>query len=72
MESLECLLENDGNGSLAVRRLNIHRHTLLYRIERIEQLLHTEMTPTMRLELRLQLIAWHLAGGPANVSSGRS
>ncbi len=64
VDSLECLLENDGNVSLAARRLNIHRHTLLYRIERIEQLLQVELTPTMRLELRLQLIAWHLAGGP--------
>jgi DNA-binding PucR family transcriptional regulator len=41
---------------------------LLYRIERIEQLLHVSLTATMRLELRLQLIAWHLAGGPARLS----
>jgi purine catabolism regulator len=66
VDSLECLLENEGNVSLAARRLNIHRHTLLYRIERIEQLLHVELTATMRLELRLQLIAWHLAGGPTH------
>jgi purine catabolism regulator len=68
VDSLECLLENDGNVSLAARRLNIHRHTLLYRIERIEQLLHVSLTATMRLELRLQLIAWHLAGGPVRLS----
>jgi len=64
VQSLACLLENDGNVSISARRLGIHRHTLLNRLERIEEILGLELEPLQRLELRLQLIAWHLAGSP--------
>ena len=64
VQSLACLLENDGNVSIAARQLGIHRHTLLNRMERIEEILGFELEPLPRLELRLQLVAWHLAGSP--------
>ncbi len=64
VETLGCFLEHDGNISAAARALGIHRHTLLYRLERIgERLGHALDGPT-RLELRLQLLAWRLAGQP--------
>ncbi|WP_342364084.1 PucR family transcriptional regulator [Terrarubrum flagellatum] len=62
VEALGCLLEVDWNVSLAARRLGIHRHTILYRLERISEILDTELTATMRFELRLQLLAWRIAG----------
>ena len=62
IETLECLLEADGNVSLAARHLGIHRHTLLYRLGRIREILDIELDSVSRLELRLQLVAWRLAG----------
>jgi len=64
IETLECYLESDGSASVAARKLGIHRHTLLYRLNRIGEVLGTELTPALRFELRLQLLAWQLAGGP--------
>lgn len=64
VQSLACLLENDWNVSTSARLLGIHRHTLLNRVERIEDILGMQMDQMQRLDLRLQLIAWHLAGSP--------
>jgi DNA-binding PucR family transcriptional regulator len=66
VQSLACLLDNDWNVSTSARILGIHRHTLLNRIERIEEILALELEPMSRLELRLQLIAWYLAGSPTS------
>lgn len=62
IEALGCLLEVDWNVSLAARRLGIHRHTILYRLERITEILGTELKGSMRFDLRLQLLAWRIAG----------
>jgi purine catabolism regulator len=62
IEALACLLEVDWNVSLAARRLGIHRHTMLYRLDRMTEILGTEIKASMRFELRLQLLAWRLAG----------
>ncbi len=62
IEALGCLLEVDWNVSLAARQLGIHRHTMLYRLDRISEILGTELKASMRFELRLQLLAWRLAG----------
>lgn len=62
IEALACLLEVDWNVSLAARRLGIHRHTMLYRLDRMTEILGTELKASMRFELRLQLLAWRLAG----------
>jgi purine catabolism regulator len=64
VETLEVFLENEGKVSLAARTLGIHRHTMLYRLERITERLGTELESPARLELRLQLLAWRLAGCP--------
>lgn len=66
VQSLACLLDNDWNVSTSARILGIHRHTLLNRIERIEEILALDLEPMSRLELRLQLIAWYLAGSPTS------
>jgi purine catabolism regulator len=62
IEALACLLEVDGNVSLAARRLGVHRHTVLYRLNRIKEILGTDLSAAMRFELRLQLLAWSFAG----------
>jgi purine catabolism regulator len=62
IDTLEILLEADGNVSLAARRLRIHRHTLLYRLGRIRDILDQDLDSASRLELRLQLMAWRLGG----------
>ena len=64
VETLACFLEHDGNVSVAARALGVHRHTLLYRLERIVARLGTPLDARTRLELRLQLLAWRLAGAP--------
>ncbi|MCB8874610.1 PucR family transcriptional regulator [Acidisoma silvae] len=64
VESLACLADHDWNVSVSARQLGVHRHTLLNRLERMEEILGLELEPILRLELRLQLIAWHLAGSP--------
>ncbi|WP_284948221.1 PucR family transcriptional regulator [Acidisoma cladoniae] len=66
VQSLSCLLENDWNVSTSARLLGIHRHTLLNRLDRIEAILGVKMEPIQRLELRLQVIVWHLAGSPTS------
>jgi DNA-binding PucR family transcriptional regulator len=66
VQSLASLLENDWNVSTLARLLDIHRHTLLNCVERIEDILGLQMNQMPRLDLRLQLIGWHLAGSPTN------
>jgi purine catabolism regulator len=61
VETLECLLDTEGNVSLAARQLGVHRHTLLYRLGRICEILGIEFDSVSRLELRLQLMARRLA-----------
>lgn len=61
VETLECLLDTEGNVSLAARRLGVHRHTLLYRLGRICDILGIEFDSVSRLELRLQLMARRLS-----------
>ena len=61
VETLECLLDTEGNVSLAARQLGVHRHTLLYRLGRICEILNIEFDAVSRLELRLQLMARRLA-----------
>jgi len=61
VETLECLLDAEGNVSLAARQLGVHRHTLLYRLGRICEILGIEFDSVSRLELRLELMARRLA-----------
>lgn len=53
-ETLETVLSNEGL-SAAARSLGVHRHTLLYRVERIQDLVGTWDDPEDRLRLELAL-----------------
>jgi sugar diacid utilization regulator len=53
-ETLETVLSHEGL-SAAARSLGVHRHTLLYRVERIQDLVGTWDDPEDRLRLELAL-----------------
>src|SRR5581483_11019752 len=58
LRSLEAFIENNGNWERAARQLYCHRHTLRYRIRRIEELTGRDMSKaTDRIELWLALRA---------------
>src|SRR5581483_5709400 len=61
LRSLEAFIENNGNWERAARQLYCHRHTLRYRIRRIEELTGRDMSKaTDRIELWLALRAREL------------
>ena len=56
LRSLEAFIENNGNWERAARQLYCHRHTLRYRIRKIEELTGRDLSrATDRIEL-----GWHL------------
>lgn len=59
--ALEAYLENGGKLQVAAERLYLHRNTLRYRLNRIEQLLQVDLTnPQIRFSYQLALRAWRL------------
>ena len=65
--TVRILIEENCNVSAASRRLFLNRHSLLYRIERIEQLTGTSLrSPTDRLLLQLCLIVHDSNRPPAS------
>ncbi|MGH2953406.1 MAG: PucR family transcriptional regulator [Solirubrobacterales bacterium] len=61
LRSLEAFIENNGNWERAARRLYCHRHTLRYRIRKIEELTGRDLSrATDRIELWLALRAREL------------
>jgi len=61
LRSLEAFIENNGNWERAARRLYCHRHTLRYRIRKIEELTGRDLArATDRIELWLALRAREL------------
>ncbi len=61
LRSLEAFIENNGNWERAARRLYCHRHTLRYRIKKIEELTGRDLSrATDRIELWLALRAREL------------
>ena len=63
--TLRVLLEENCNASAAARRMYLNRHSLLYRIERIEQLTETSLhSHTDRLMLQLCLIVHDINSAP--------
>jgi PucR family transcriptional regulator, purine catabolism regulatory protein len=61
LRSLEAFIENNGNWERAARRLYCHRHTLRYRIRKVEELTGRDMSrATDRIELWLALRAREL------------
>ena len=54
LRSLEAFIENNGNWERAARQLYCHRHTLRYRIRKIEELTGRDLSrATDRIELWL-------------------
>ena len=61
LRSLEAFIENNGNWERAARQLYCHRHTLRYRIRKIEELTGRDLgRATDRIELWLALRAKEL------------
>ena len=61
LRSLESFIENNGNWERAARQLYCHRHTLRYRIRKIEELTGRDLSrATDRIELWLALRAREL------------
>jgi purine catabolism regulator len=61
LRSLEAYIENNGNWERAARVLYCHRHTLRYRIRKIEELTGRDLSrATDRIELWLALRAREL------------
>ncbi|WP_048036150.1 CdaR family transcriptional regulator [Brevibacillus brevis] len=62
IETLQVLFSSDHNLTLASQRLNIHRNTLLYRLERIERIsgLHPRhFADAFKMKLALELLRFH-------------
>ncbi len=63
LRSLEAYIEHNGNWERSARQLYCHRHTLRYRIRKIEELTGRDLTrATDRIELWLALRARELVG----------
>jgi len=68
MRSLEAFIECNGQWETAARRLYCHRHTLRYRVRRIEELTGRDLSSARdRIEFWLALRGRELAGRPAAV-----
>lgn len=74
LESLECYLDLVGDARAAAERLNVHRTTLYYRLNRIEQVAGVDLHKgSDRLALHLGLKIARLAGlYPATGAASRS
>lgn len=57
VHTLDCYLAANQNMAIAARQLDIHRHTLAYRLQRVAELLGTDLTSEVALDLRLELVA---------------
>ena len=65
MRSLEAFLEHHGNWEAAARALFCHRHTLRYRMSRVEELTGRRMDRVEnRIEFWLALRGRELVGDP--------
>jgi purine catabolism regulator len=58
LHTLEVFLECDGNSVRAAEKLIVHRHTLKYRLQRIEELCEVDLSdPLCKLNLRAALLS---------------
>jgi purine catabolism regulator len=65
LHTLEVFLECDGNGVRAAARLYIHRHTLKYRLSRVEEICGVDLDdPLCKLNLRAALLSRRLRTPP--------
>ncbi len=59
--TLETYLQNSGNALETARQLHIHRSTLLYRLQRIQELCEVNLSnPQIRLNLQISIQLYHL------------
>jgi purine catabolism regulator len=66
IHTLEAYFENKGNLSQTAEALYIHRNTLLYRMERIQEILKLDLDrPTSRLAVQLALHIHRMMGSKA-------
>lgn len=64
VRTLEVFLECDGNGVRAAEQLIVHRHTLKYRLHRIEEICEVNLgDPLCKLNLRAALLSRHMREG---------
>ncbi len=62
VETLEALIQENGNALRAAERLSIHRNTLHQRLQRIEQQSgHTLDDPQFRLDAAVALLIWRMS-----------
>ncbi len=63
IRTLEAYFQNNGNLSQTAEALYIHRNTLLYRMERIGEILHLDLDkPNARLAVQLALHIYRMMG----------
>jgi purine catabolism regulator len=63
LETLEAFFQNTGNLSQTAEALFIHRNTLLYRMERIKEILGLDLdNPSSRLAVQLALYIYRMVG----------
>lgn len=61
IETLDALLQENGNGLKAAQRLNIHRNTLNQRLQRIEQSSGQSLDdPLFRMNAAVALLIWRM------------
>lgn len=61
IETLEAWFQANGNLTGAARRLKVHRNTFLYRLHRIEDVLHIDLEDgDQRLALHLAITIWRM------------
>ncbi|MFB4164119.1 PucR family transcriptional regulator [Alteribacillus sp. JSM 102045] len=61
METLDVYIENQGKISQTARQLHLHRHTLLYRLRKVESLTNLSMLhPSDRFLMELSINLWRL------------
>jgi purine catabolism regulator len=64
LHTLEVFLECDSNGVRAAEKLIVHRHTLKYRLQRIEDICGIDLAdPLCKLNLRAALLSRRMRGG---------
>ncbi|HEX8035413.1 MAG TPA: PucR family transcriptional regulator ligand-binding domain-containing protein [Ktedonobacterales bacterium] len=67
VQTLDVFLECEGNGVRAAQRLYIHRHTLKYRLQRIEEICDVDLSdPLCKLNLRVALLVIRLRASYGN------
>lgn len=67
--TLRTVLGCQGNQEAAARRLGVHKNTVRYRMQRVEEILGADI-PSRRLKLELALKCFEAFGGPAPLAFG--